>query len=270
MASQDLPEPEPGPLPELAPLEEGDFHGLSPGCGSDPQFNDRRLVTRRKLLSIAKAAAGRTRVSVNGGNTGGKGSKATELDARTSLHHPHRFNGMRVERMWAYLCRGKAEKTRLRKVLGADLAKDLDAAYRNAYLCVALESDALEVSLRIHADAWYDGQNLLNRVRAEGVAGWRGLLDELVGYRLRLADWKGEWKCGELTPESLEEFLGYYKPGEQALVIEHRTPCPPGSPARAAAFADGVPEHLIEELARLVPLYRFTAWSKESDFLFPG
>ena len=67
--------------------------------------------------------------------------------------------------MWTYACRGKAEKKRLRGTLGADLAKDLDAAYRNAYFCAAVESDALEVSLRIHADAWYDAQNLAKRLK---------------------------------------------------------------------------------------------------------
>ena len=29
-------------------------------------------------------------------------------------------------------------------------------------------------------------------------------------------------------------------------------------------------EALVNELVRLVPLYRFTAWSDESDFLFSG
>ena len=44
---------------------------------------------------------------------------------------------------------------------------------------------------------------------------------------------------------------------------------PTAPPAlRAAAFDDAVPEHLTAELLGLVPLYRFTAWSKESDFLF--
>ena len=74
-----------------------------------------------------------------------------------------------MRRIWAYLTRTKAEKTRLRRVLGPDLAKDLDAAYRNAYLCLAIEAEALEVSLRIHPEGWYDGQNLLHRTKAEGV-----------------------------------------------------------------------------------------------------
>jgi len=248
---------EPKPLGGLVAFEEGDFHALSEGLARDAQYNDRRLLARRKLGAIAKEAAVRITAESQG---------SLELATRTSLHQPHAFNQMRVRRLWAYLCRDRKEKARLRRVLGADLARDLDAAYRNAFLCAALESDALEVSLRIHPEAWYDGQNLVHRVRKEGTALWRALLNALPEYRLRLADWKGEWRCGELSAERIEEFLRYYRPGEHALVVERRFPAPPG--ARAAALQPLVPEALVAELARLAPLYRFTAWSAESDFLF--
>jgi hypothetical protein len=236
------------------PFEEGDFHALSPACARDPQYDDRRLVLRRKLLALGKSAVARAE------------ELGLLLEARGSLHSPSTFNAMKVERMWAYLCRTKAEKKRLRGELGADLAKDLDAAYRNAYLCAAVESDALEVSLRIHADAWYDGQNLANRVKAEGVAPWMQVLNALEGFRLRLADWKGEWICGALTKDRLAEFLKYWKPGEHALVVDQRFPAPRG--ARGEALSPEMPERIVGEMMRLVPLYRFSAWSGESDFLF--
>ena len=238
----------------LEGFAEGDFHALSAACARDPQYDDRRLVLRRKLLAIGKAFIERPAVADVG------------LEARGSLHQPHAFNRMQVSRMWVYACRGKAEKKRLRSTLGADLAKDLDAAYRNAYLCAAVESDAVECSLRIHADAWYDGQNLANRVKAEGLDPWRAVLNQLDGYQLKLADWKGEWPCGSLTRERLEEFLKYWKPGEHALVVERRWPAPPG--ARGEVLAPEMPEKLVEEMVRLVPLFRFSVWSAESDFLF--
>ena len=241
---------EPAPVPGTLPFEEGDFHALSNGLCRDPQYDDRRLLARRKLGAIGKAASG------------------PELTSRTSLHRPHTFNGMRVRRLWTYVCRGKRERTRLRRVLGAELARDLDAAYRNAYLCAAIEGDCIETSLRIHTDAWYDAQNLSKRVASEGTGGWLEHLNELDGYFLRLADWKGEWRCGELDRDRLEEFLRYWKPGEQALSVERRVPAPPG--AREHVLGPGVPEALVEELVRLVPLYRFSAWSAESDHLFSG
>jgi CRISPR/Cas system CSM-associated protein Csm2 small subunit len=246
---------EPRVAAELVRFAEGDFHALSSACSRDAQFNDARLVLRRKLASLAKVFAARV-----------KAEHELALDTRTSLHNPHAFNHMQVKRMWAYACREKKEKSRLKQTIGADLAKDLDAAYRNAFLCVALESDAIEVSLRIHADAWYDGQNLVHRVKKEGVDAWKKVLNELDGFRLKLADWRGEWVCGKLEREKLEEFLKYYKPGEHALLVECRFAAPPG--ARGEALAPEMPARIVDELARLVPLYRFAVWSKESDFLF--
>jgi len=246
--------PEPRPLTGAIHFEEGDFHALSEGLCGDPQYNDRRLVLRRKLLALGKQAAALAKQA------------GVALEARSSLHHPHAFNGMRVRRQWAYLVRDKAEKRRLRGVIGAELGKDLDAAYRNAYLCLAVESEQLEVSLRIHADAWFDGQNLKKRVAAEGLGPWRALLNALPGFQLRLADWKGEWRCGTLTPEQLEEFLRYYTPGEHALAVEASWPAPAAS--RAAACTPEAAEELGAALQRLLPLYRHAAWSRESDHLF--
>lgn len=243
-------------MTSLAAFTEGDFHSLSPACARDAQYDDRRLVLRRKLLELGKSFTERAE------------EQGLALEARGSLHSPHAFNRNVVSRMWTYACRGKSEKKRLRGTLGADLAKDLDAAYRNAYFCAAVESDALEVSLRIHADAWYDGQNLVKRLEKEGLDTWRGILNELVGFRLRLADWKGEWVCGSLGRERIEEFLKYWKPGEHAMSVELVIPAPPG--ARGEAFDPAMPERMVGEMLRLVPLYRYSAWSKESDFLFGG
>lgn len=251
---------EPAPLGGLAAFEEGDFHSLSERLSKDPQYNDRRLVARRKLGAIAKEALARVEAE--------SAREGVELDLaqRTSLHQPNVFNHMRVRRLWAYVCRGKKAKARLKRTIGPELAKDLDAAYRNAYLCVALEDEALEVSLRIHPEAWYDGQNLRNRVEREGPALWLALLNALPGYHLRLDDWKGEWPCGKLGRDRWDEYLRYWKPGEKGLAVERRWPAP--SLARAAALAPDVPRQLVDELLRLVPLYRFAAWSDESDHLF--
>ena len=142
---------QPRPTREPEPFEEWDFEALSSERARSSEYDERRLRTRRKLLALAKAFVARASPA------------GVALEARTSLHHPHAFNAHRVRRLWAYLTRTKAERTRLRRVLGRDLAKDLDSAYRNGYLCIAIEQDRLEVSLRIHADAWYDGQNLVRR-----------------------------------------------------------------------------------------------------------
>lgn len=247
------PPTEPKPIEGPILFEESDFRALGATLASNPDYNAHRLAARRKLLALGKRAAARA------------GELGLALECRTSLHHPHSFNGNRVQRLWAYLTRSKQEKSALKRELGTELGKDLDSAYRNAYLCLGLESAALEVSLRIHPDAWYDGQNLVNRVKREGVKPWLAVLNELDGFRLRLHDWKGEWRCGALEPERLEEFLKYYTPGDHQLAVERRWPAPEG--ARGGALADGCADELVRELLRLVPVFRFTAWSRESDHL---
>jgi hypothetical protein len=204
--------------------------------------------------------------TVAGGVVARAAGEGLALDSRTSIHTPHAFSGNRVERLWAYVTRPKKEKARLKKVVGAELAKDLDQAYRNAYFCVALEHDALEVSLRIHPDAWFDGQNLVKRVKREGSRELLGLLQPLAGYRLRLADWRGDWPCATLTPESLNEFLRFYTPGEHLFAIERRWPAAPG--AREQVVGADIPALVGDELSRLVPAYQWLAWSEASDFLF--
>jgi hypothetical protein len=245
--------PEPSPIEGPILFEESDFRALVPPLASNPDYNAHRLAARRRLLALGKRAAARA------------GELGLALECRTSLHHPHQFNGNRVQRLWAYLTRPKKEKSALKRQLGPELGKDLDSAYKNAYLCLALEDQCLEVSLRIHPDGWYDGQNLKNRVARAGVKPWLAELNALDGFRLRLHDWKGEWRCGALEPEQLEEFLKYYTPGDHQLAVERRYPAPEG--ARAGALEPGCAEELQRELLRLVPLYRFTAWSQESDFL---
>ena len=134
---------------------------------------------------------------------------------------------------------------------------------RNGYLCAALEADALEVSFRIHQDGWFDGRNLVKRTQAEGLRPLLEILNELEGFRLQLADWK-EWICGELSIERLEEFFKYYEPGEHLFAVQRRWLAQ--EVIREAVLAPEVPDLMVNEMSRLVPV-RYAMWS-ESDFLF--
>ena len=238
----------------LEPFEAWDFEALRAPRSRSAEYNEKRLAARRRLEAIAKHAAKAI-------------GKSPKLDVRTSIHNPFPpVNGGRVERLWAYATRPKAAKSKLKKTIGADLAKDLDQAYRNGYLCVALEADAVEVSFRIHQDAWFDGRNLVRRVESEGFEPLLGLLNTLDGFRLQLADWKGEWVCGDLTTGRLEEFFKYYEPGEHSLAVQQRWPA--AEAVRDAVLAPGVPEELSQQVGRLSTLYEFAMWSDASDFLF--
>lgn len=250
----DSPAPRRGGSRTLEPFEAWDFEALRPPRSRSAEYNEKRLGARRRLEAIAKAL---TKASPD----------AAKLEVRTSIHNPFPpVNGGSVERLWAYLSRPKAHKTKLKRELGSELGKDLDQAYRNGYLCVALESDVLEVSLRIHPDAWFDGRNLTRRIEAEGLRPLLALLNELEGFRLQLADWKGEWICGELEIEQLEEFFRFYVPGEHLLAVQQRTPVPES--LRDVLLTPELPGQLVDQLVGLVPLRHYACWAPENDFLF--
>ncbi|MEW6072198.1 MAG: hypothetical protein AB1726_06315 [Planctomycetota bacterium] len=255
MSDAPSPAAEPSPARGTVTFAEGDFHALSAALAADPQFNNRRLETRRKILALGKIAAREA------------GRHGQILDCRSSLHHPHPLNGMRVTRIRAALFRGKGERRRLAGILGAELGGDLASAHRNGHLFLSIEAEALEAGLSLHPEAWYDGQNLVNRVQREGIGPWRAELNSLgVPWRLQMHDWKGRWDCGALTTEALEEYLSYYRPGDHRLAVSRRWPAPPG--ARGAALGPAAGEEIVAEALRLLPLYRFTVWSAASDFLF--
>jgi hypothetical protein len=256
-ASSKTSAPEPTTLRGAICFEEADFHSLAGQMAKDTEGNARRLEARRKLLSLGKQSIKQIAALED---------EPLKLECRSSLHNPNKFNGMRVNRLWTYLVRSKGDKRKLKGVLGSDLGKDLDAAYRNLYLCMAMESDALEVSMRIHSDAWFDGTNLKKKLAKEGLGGWLAELNKLNGFMLRMDDWKGEWRCGSLTEERLEEFLSYYTPGEHRLTVEQRLPAPAGT--RGAALDPETCVHMQAELLRLVPLFHYCAWSPDNDHLF--
>ena len=93
-------------------FEESDFRALGPGLCANPDCNAHRLAARRRLLALGKRTAAAA------------GGLGLALECRTSLHHPHQYNGNRVSRLWAYLTRSKQEKSALKRRLGAELGKD--------------------------------------------------------------------------------------------------------------------------------------------------
>lgn len=241
-------------LPALEPFEAWDFESLRAPRSRSADYNEQRLAARRRVEAVAKHLVDRVKADV-------------KLDVRTSIHNPFPpVNGGRVERLWAYATRPKAAKAKLRRTIGADLAKDLDQAYRNGYLCAALEADSVEVSFRIHQEGWFDGRNLVRRLESEGYGPFLALVNELEGFKLQLSDWKGEWLCGSLTTGRIEEFFKYYEPGEHLLAVQRRWPA--SEAVREAVMAPEVPPLLVDEMERLVPLYRYAMWSDESDHLF--
>jgi hypothetical protein len=241
-------EPEPaGPLF----FTESDFEAFRKEKWRSPEFNNERLKVRRKLTAMGKLLTRRLEAA------------GLPLEMRASLSHPYTYNKFSVDSLWIYWSRPDAERRKLKKLLGRELGKDLDPNYVHCILVFGLDVSKVDVALKVHSAAWWDGQNLKNKCRtAAAVSEWTAILNVLPGFVLSIHDWKKEYRCGALLPGELSNFFEYYVPGEHWLHLRR-------SIARgdAALTQPSIVDDLGADLVRLIPAYRFVAWTPENDHL---
>jgi hypothetical protein len=131
---------------------ERDFLAYERHRQDDPEFNALRLSVRRKLKGMAD------RVQKSAKPLG------VDLSAQAGLHHPYTFNAYRVKEQRAYLCRGTKERKKLASFFGEALGKDAETHYIQTVLEVCLDDEIVEAALRIHPQAWWDGENLKKKL----------------------------------------------------------------------------------------------------------
>lgn len=225
---------------------ERDFKAYERHRQDDPEYNALRLSVRRKLKAMADAVQ--------------KEAKAlgTELSAQAGLHNPYTFNAYRVREQRAYLCRGQKERKKLSAFFGEALGKDAETHYIQTVLEVCLDDQIVEAALRIHPQAWWDGENLKKKVLNDPAA-----MDELVGmlralppgFNFKLHDWKKDNWCAQVKAGDLKETLGHYTPGNHWLHVQRQLP-----KEDALAMGADAEAWVRSSLLALLPLYRFTLW----------
>lgn len=216
------------------------------------EYNDARLVIRRRLDAIAK----HLRDALT--------EKTCTFNSRASLHHPYKFNGFRVSSQFAYLSRGDKERKELKKILGVDLGKDLDQNFAHVLLVLEIYEHGLEIALRIHKDAWWDGENVKRRLAAESEReAFTALLLELPEYGLRIADHRRIHACETMTPQELSECLKYYTPGNDWLHISRDI-----DRDDPLVGSEEFLEWTTKEFKRLLPTYKYLRWSSKNNHLF--
>lgn len=230
------------------------FQLFAPDLQRDPIHNAARLEIRRKLDAFGKRL--------------GKHLAADDLAfaSRASLHHPYRFNAYKVQSQFVYLSRAPKERKHLKSILGVELGKDLDQNYVHVNLALQIEHDGLTLALRIHQNAWWDGENFKRQAKTD--AGRATLCEAIrpaAGFGLRIHDHKSVAACESMEPDVLKEKLGYYTPGEQWLHVEKVVP-----KNDAWITEPGLEGRATEAFESLVPLYRAIRWTPENNFLFDG
>ena len=229
-----------------------DFERFQDSVQTDPEFNDARLEIRRKLDQLAKQGAESL-------------SKAPHiLTARASLHHPHKFNAFRISSQWGYLSRGDKERKKLQRLLGEEIGKDLDSDYIHTMLVLEIDQEGLNIALRIHQKAWWDGENLKRMLDdEESRVSVAETLQPLEGYRLRIHDHRNSRDCATIDDLELIEISKHYTPGEHWLHVERKI-------GRDEIFvtSGGFAQRVLDEWKRLLPAYRSFCWHSTNDHLF--
>ncbi len=230
----------------LDPFQQRDFLAYERHRQDDPEYNALRLSVRRKLKKIADATKARAK------------QIGVELAVQGGLHHPYSFNSFRVREQRAYLCRSNRERKKLASFFGEALGKDAETHYIQTVLEVSLDDAVVEAALRIHPQAWWDGEHLKKRVATdEGMDEWCRMLRALPeGFGLRMHDWRKVYWAGAATPREMREFFDSYTPGEHWLHLVREMPH-----EDAIALELEAPEWVVVSLLAMLSLYRFILWT---------
>lgn len=237
-------------FPNLASMPdaflERDFKAYERHRQDDPEYNALRLSVRRKLKAMADAVKLEAK------------ALGTDMGAQAGLHHPYTFNSYRVREQRAYLCRGAKERKKLASFFGEALGKDAETHYIQTVLEVCLDDQIVEAALRIHPQAWWDGENLKKKLLNDPAE-----LDEFCqqlkalpgGFNLKLHDWRADHWCAGVTPGEIKEVMQHYTPGEHWLHVQRQLP-----KEDALDMGEEATRWVSNSLISLLPVYRRILW----------
>lgn len=225
---------------------ERDFKAYERHRQDDPEYNALRLSVRRKLKAM-----------VDGVQKQAKGL-GVELSAQAGLHHPYTFNSYRVREQRAYLCRSPKERKKLAAFFGEALGKDAETHYIQTVLELCVDDQIVEAALRVHPQAWWDGEHLKKKVLGDA-ARMQELCTMLqalpAGFAVKLHDWKKDYWCSQVKPHELKELFQSFTPGNHWLHVQRQLP-----KEDAVELGAEVSAWVDASLLSLLPVYRFTLW----------
>ncbi|MFK7740006.1 MAG: hypothetical protein AB8H80_06745 [Planctomycetota bacterium] len=225
---------------------ERDFKAYERHRQDDPEYNALRLSVRRKLKAFADKVKKEAK------------PLGTDLSAQAGLHHPYTFNSYRVREQRAYLCRGAKERKKLASFFGEALGKDAETHYIQTVLECCLDDEIVEAALRIHPQAWWDGENLKKKLLNDPVemeTFCRHLKALPAGFNLKLHDWRSDNWCASIKPAGVKEMLQHYTPGEHWLHVQRQLP-----KEDALEMGEQAESWVTSSMLSLLPVYRMILW----------
>ena len=258
-------------------LTGSDFECYEPRKWKSNVYNRERMEVRQKLLVLARQSA-----------SGLAGSDGAPLFIEASVEHPALWNHKQVDTQSVYFSRNEAARKELdgfidRQKPIASLLEDPTPQRNHLFLAITVSYDAIEASLKLHADASVDRQNLERKLddhfESERLVSFLGELPSTfrVGITPELRPTAG------IDADAVLDILGELPAGNSAsggTGLGFALPGQPVPPARMfyvgcsldRRAALGLPVAEQEAWARatlsqLLPIYRFIVWSRDNDFV---
>lgn len=238
---------------------EADFDAFLPARAGSNAYTLPRLKAQERCVSAARGLAEVAHAS-------GVGLELRASDAAPSLWNKHR-----VTAQWVFLWRDAAARQALQALLqqGRSLGETLTDPtpfYRHAFLALYLDVDAVEVTVRVHGDAWADVRNLRALVTQEGPAA--ALLAALTaaGPGVSVGVTAGpSWAAADLDLPSLRASVEALTAPDTWWHVTARIPR-----AEALALGEALGPRLSEDFARLLPVFLGVAWRPDNDHVSLG
>ncbi len=239
-----------------------DFDAYAPNKWRSNVFNRERLEVKQKLLALGKELSGMLQAS-----------DGSPLLCEASVEHPALWNHKQVEAQHLFFSRNEGARKELDRIIDkarpmTSMLEDPTPQRNHIFLAVSIGHDRIEFAVKLHPDARVDRQNLERKLadlweREKLLAMLRELPDGFTvsvtgGSSFRAAD-VDEAALRTLLAELAKPEL----PGKTHWLVVSRS-LPRGD---AMADGEGFVDRARRELAALMPIYQFIAWSRDNDYV---
>ncbi len=240
-------------------FSEADFEAFQPARAGSNAYTLPRLKAQERCVAAARGLAEVARAS------------GLDVELRASDAAPSLWNKHRVTAQWVFLWRDAAARQALEALLrqGRSLGETLTDPtpfYRHAFLALYLDIEAVEVTVRVHGDAWADVRNLRALVAQDGAA--QALCDTLasLGPSVVLGVTGGpSWAAAGIDVAALRASVEALTAPDAWWHVTARIPR-----AEALALGTDLGARLTYEFGQLLPVFRAVAWRPDNDHVSLG
>jgi transcription antitermination factor NusG len=220
-------------------------------------FNRERLEVKQKLQALGRLL-----------NPALLASDGSLLECEVSAEHPAVWNQRRVQNQYLFFSRNPSARREIDTIISrqrsiAALIEDPSPLRNHIFLSVMIDKVQLQLGLKLHSDAAVDRENLQRKSqeffqREKLLAPLRALPD---GYAIGIAG-RDAIPAPRLDDEKLLRLIQEL-PGANSWLEVCRAWSRQDEVVRGPSFVDVAKV----ELARLLPILGYIAWSRDNDFV---